>query len=270
VITAVTTILKYEGSVLFVGVKMPAKGFASLSLKKDALDKLSRYADKNGVKTPQLLYEIAERLEEDIDLFTILKAIESARLFKLQEVVKAEYLRDVLVKVYLWLQHLEIEIKSVLASTTEIFRSALANFSTLDLQSLQEPISLLNYEQRKLEKILDEAYPGGWLYPRPSIPSPAFFLFIKPPDLSSPFIKVLKEGFAATENIEQHTTNYYIEALKNAVKDSLNHTLEDISQIRELLVKIDRYLPEIYESINGSLKKVEDQLNRVIAEKISD
>jgi len=249
---------------------MPAKGFSSLSLKKDALDKLSRYADKNGVKTPQLLYEIAERLEEDIDLYTLLKAIEGARLFKLQEVVKSEYLRDALVKVYLWLQHLEIEIRSVLTSTTEIFRSASANFPALDLQNLQEPILLLNYELRKLEKILDEAYPGGWLYPRPPIPSPAFFLFIKPPDPSSPFIKAIKERFATTEDIEKSIINDYIKALKNAVKDHLNHILEDVSQIRELLVKIDRYLPEIYESINGSLKKLEDQLNRVIAEKLSD
>jgi len=248
---------------------MPAKGFASLSLKKDALDKLSRYADKNGVKTPQFLYEIAERLEEDVDLYTLLKAIEGARLFKLQEVVKAEYLRDTLVKVYLWLQNLEIEIQSVLVSTMKIFRSS-TNIPVLNLQNLENLILLLNYEQYRLEKILNEAYPKGWLHPRPPIPSPRFFVFINPPDLSSPFIKALKENTVVTENIEKSIINNYIKALKNAVKNHLNHILEDISQIRELLVRIDRYLPKIYESINDSLKKVEDQLNRVIAEKLSD
>jgi hypothetical protein len=49
----------------------------------------------------------------------------------------------------------------------------------------------------------------------------------------------------------------YVRAFKHAPCEFLQHILGEINGIRELLTKLDRYLPEIYESIEESLKKVE-------------
>jgi len=244
---------------------MPARGFASLSIKKEALEKLAAYAEANGLNVPQMLFEIAKRLENNVDFHTLARAIEEARLLKLQMEVNAEYLRDLLVKTYLILQGIEIEIQSLLS----FFYKALAHVSLPSLQELQQTILLINYEQRRLEKILDETFPKGWLYPRPPTPSIHTFSFIYPPNSSNQFIKMLRESLAVTEDIEYSLLNNYVRGFKQAAREFLQHILEHISEIHGLLIKIDRYLPHICESINESLMKVEDQINKVIAEKLS-
>jgi hypothetical protein len=243
---------------------MPVKGFASLSLKREALERLNRYAEKNGVKTPQLLYEVAKRLEDDVDLYTLIKAIEQARLIRLQEAAKAEYVRDLLVKAYLSIQNAKVEIQSLLAFTSEALNHAPA------LQDLLDSVSILGYEERRLQKILDEAYPKGWLQPLPPISAARSFSFIRPPTPSDDFIKILKEKAVIAQDFDDWLLRNYVRAFKHTACEFLQHILGEINGIHELLTKLDPYLPEIYESIEESLKKVEAQINKVIVEKLSE
>lgn len=263
-------ILKHAVITYPTGDDVPAKGFASLSLKKEALEKLSAYAEANDMKVPQLLFEIAKRLQNNVDFHTLAQAIKEAHLLKLQMVVKVEYLRDLLVQTYLALHGIEIEIQSLLSFSYKLP----AHAPLPSLQELQQSLLLLNYQQRKLEKILDETFPKGWLYPRPLTPSIHAFSFIQPPDPSNQFTKIIRENLARVnkdlaDSLEDSIVNNYVKAFKNAVKEFLQHVLEDISEVHELLIKIDKYLPEIYDSISESLKKVEHQINKVIAEKLS-
>lgn len=214
---------------------MPARGYRNFTIKAEDAEKLEKYASVNGLKLVQLVSKIAEKIELDIPFVYLIKGIEASRVIKLKEAVDAEYLRDLLVRLYFHLQAIRSELQ-----TLTHYNVDLGSFS--QVKGLIAPVvDLISYQISRLEKILDETYPKGWISPLP--PHPLTLGFIQPyrSTMHEPPASIIKERLTGFLKLVQ------------------NHINEAIS----ILEKLRPHLPQLCESFGEALNQASKMLEGI-------
>lgn len=219
---------------------MPAEGYKNFTIRRDAAEKLETYASLNGLKVVQLVNKLAEKLETDVPFMYLLKAVENARLFMLKEVVEAEVMRDLLVRLYLNLRSASIELRSLLNPNVQL--SSLSRIDSL----IASIVNMIDYQVSRLEKILDEAYPKGWITPLPPFPVTYVFLPPKQTPLSEIMEKIIKE----------HLINF----LKK-IQDRIDNSLEILEELKP-------YLPQLWENVSKALIQITSKLDEIILKEL--
>jgi len=223
--------------VRLVGV-MPVQGYKNFTIKREAAQKLEKYASANGLKLVQLVDKLAEKVEIDIPLMYLLKSIENSRFFILKEVVEAEYLRDLLVKLFLNMRNIYIELQTLLHPNVD-----LGSLSPMK-SHITSIVNAIKYQTERLEKILDEAYPRGWAAPLP--PPPASYAFLQPHYFAQ---KRTRQEWIIKEQLYS-----FLKTIQSQVLDTI-----------KILDKIKPHLPEISESIGEALSQINLKLEEIYA-----
>jgi hypothetical protein len=214
---------------------MPVRGYRNFTVKTEAADKLQEYASANGLKLVHLVSVIAEKIETDVPLMYLLKSIENSKLLILKETVKAEYLRDLLVRLYLHIRNVSIGLQTLLPSHVD-----LGSLSTIKSQ-IASMSDALDYQARRIEKVLDEAYPKGWMRPLP--PPPPAYGFLQPHSGNRRMDRIIKEQLLS-----------FLTTIQSQIADAM-----------KILDKIKLHLPEIFESVGEALDHVNLKIGEICA-----
>ena len=217
---------------------MPAKGYRNFTIRSEAAEKLETYASVNGLKVVQLINKIAQELEIDVPFMYLLRAIKDARLLMLKESVQAEYMRDLLVRLYLKLQSASIGLQTILSSDTPHLLRVKSPVASI--------VSMLNYQLARLEKILNETYPRGWAVPAP--PPPTAYGFLPPSKTLPP-------------EAQDKLINMQLDRLLKAISNQIDNSIQ-------ILEKIKPYLPQLWESVGEALTDILSSIEKIRVEEI--
>jgi|GEM_PF-1988827 hypothetical protein len=217
---------------------MPAKGYRNFTIRSEAAEKLETYASINGLKVVQLINKIAQELEIDVPFMYLLRAIKDARLLMLKESVQAEYLRDLLVRLYLKLQSASMGLQTILSSDTPHLLRVKSPVASI--------VSMLNYQLARLEKILNETYPRGWAVPTP--PPPTAYGFLPPSQKLPP-------------EAQDKLINMQLDNLLKAISNQIDNSIQ-------ILEKIKPYLPQLWESVGEALTNILSSIEKIRVEEI--
>jgi len=216
----------YLLSINIYGDRMPSKGYRNFTIRSEAAEKLETYASLNGLKVVQFVNKIAEVLQTDIPFMYLLRAIKNARLFMLEDAVEAEYLRDLLVRLLLNLESASMSLQSIISSNDPYLSHIKGSIAPI--------INAINYQVARLEKILNESYPDGWVMPMPSLPATHGFLL--PPPILLP-------------EVREKLINMQLDNLLRSISNQLDDSMQ-------ILDKIKQHLPKLCESIHEALTNI--------------
>lgn len=219
---------------------MPVPGFRNFTIRKATAEKLERYAAANGLKLVQLVDKLAEKIEPDVPLMYLMRAVESSRTFMLKEAVDAEYLRDLLVRLYFNLRGFSIELQTLMRPGLN-----LGPFSFLK-SSVAPIVEEVTYQAARLEKVLNETYPRGWATPLP--PLPVTYAFLGP-----------------QRNSGQEYSSYEIQMIKERLLDFLKNVESNISEAMKILEKLKSTFPQLWESVGEALRRASLALENICA-----
>ncbi|MEM3592005.1 MAG: hypothetical protein QW702_07930 [Candidatus Bathyarchaeia archaeon] len=205
---------------------MPAPGYKNFTIRREAAERLETYASLNGLKLVQLIDRLAEEIEIDVPFMYLLKAVKNSRLFMLKEAVETEYLRDLLVRLYLNLNAVSLELRSIVHPD-----AYLASYSYIKT-AIIPIIDIVDYQVSRLKKILDESYPKGWATPLP--PLPTAYGWLQP----------YRQPSEQLESTIKERILEFFEFIEKQIDDSLI-----------ILEKLKPYLPQLWESMEETLNQ---------------
>jgi hypothetical protein len=99
----------------------------------------------------------------------------------------------------------------------------------------------LDYQARRIEKVLDEAYPKGWMRPLP--PPPPAYGFLQPHSRNRRMDRIIKEQLLS-----------FLATIQSQIADAM-----------KILDKIKLHLPEIFESVGEALDHVNLKIGEICA-----
>lgn len=78
---------------------MPAENFTNITIKKEARELIEKYSEKNGLKSPALILEIAKRLDPNVDFQSLMIAIELSPEISLKHKIRLNVLKSMMKKI---------------------------------------------------------------------------------------------------------------------------------------------------------------------------
>ena len=246
------TFLYYRHTIID-GDFVPKKGYANFTIRKEAAEKLEEFSRRNGVSLVYMISAFAEKIDPNIELDTLLKAIEFASTIKFSATLKGEVLKVRCAQLYYYVEALSSIVSSLLKPSPfidlkltliyKVWEKKVDRYTVLASAHLIDPsidiirlIENLEVEKNSLKRILDATWPN-WMseVERPtlmreiSIPEEYLTISVKKEvlreELKPYFNEVIKEWREASEILLSLSTSY------PELKELLWRGLEDFSKL---------------------------------------
>jgi len=228
---------------------MPKPGYANFTVKEEAAKRLEEFSNKNGVSLVSLINSIAEKVNPNLDLATVLRALELAPSLKFRQLLESEALKVRCAQLYYHIEAMSSIAASLLKPSPfinlglilihKVWKREVDSYTVLASAGLIDPsidvIRLIqNLENGKisLKRVLDNTWPN-W---RNEVEQPLLISDIQVP--------------------AEHLTDSSLkkEVLRQELKPLINEVFKAWEEASELVYFLSTSYPELKELVGEELK----------------
>ena len=233
---------------------MPKPGYANFTVKVEAAKRLEEFSRRSGVSLVSLINSIAEKLDPNLDLATVLRALELAPSLKFSRLLESEVLKVRCAQLYYHVEAMSSIVTSLLKPSPfinlrlilihKIWKREVDSHTVLASAGLIDPsidiirlIQNLENAKNSLRKILDNIWPN-W---RDEVEQPLLISDIQVPAeyLTDKSLKkevlrqelkpLINEVFKVWEEASELV--YFLSTSHPELKELLGKALEDFSKL---------------------------------------
>jgi len=228
--------------------RVPKTGYANFTIRKEAAEKLEEVSRRNGVSLVSMISTIAEKVDPNIELDTLIKAVEFAPAVKFSITLKSEVLKVRCAQLYYYVEALSSIVSSLLKPSPfidlkliliyKVWDKKIDHHTVLALADLINPsidvvrlIQNLEVGKNSLKRILDSTWPN-W---RNEVEQALLISELSIPN-------------------EYLTASVKKEVLREELKPYINEVIKEWKEASEILLSLSTSYPELKELLWQGLK----------------